>query len=249
MKLALSNLFSCFAALISDKLPLPWILIVIGVHNMERAKLPRLDHLSYKDYDLVYEPSDDTFLLCDALHQDIDYLFSVQPLLCLEIGCGSGTVITYLQLILDKIMPCVYLAVDINPVACRTCIRTSRHNLCSVDVIQADLADAILPHSVDILIFNPPYVPTPNEEIQGSGIEVSWAGGEDGRMVIDRLLLQLDRILSSKGVLYMVLVEENKPLQIIDWLETMGFAATICLQRRASNELLMILRAVRSTPR
>lgn len=52
-------------------------------------------------------------------------------------------------------------------------------------------AHARLSGFVDILIFNPPYVVTSSEELESAkGIELSWAGGIDGRQVLDQFLQQ-----------------------------------------------------------
>jgi release factor glutamine methyltransferase len=37
-------------------------------------------------------------------------------------------------------------------------------------------------------VFNPPYVPTPDEEVRRTGIAQAWAGGRHGRVIIDKLL-------------------------------------------------------------
>lgn len=61
-----------------------------------------------------------------------------------------------------------------------------------------------LEHAVDILVFNPPYVPTYDEEMDAAqhdaGISGSWAGGTDGMQVTDALLRQAD-----VGVIYFFL--------------------------------------------
>jgi release factor glutamine methyltransferase len=58
-----------------------------------------------------------------------------------------------------------------------------------------------LRHSVDILLFNPPYVPTVIDEAENAqgtaGIEGSWAGGLDGMQITD-VFLQTVEVRFSK---------------------------------------------------
>lgn len=53
-----------------------------------------------------------------------------------------------------------------------------------------------LQRKIDLLIFNPPYVPTIGEEVYGAqsmaNIAGAWAGGTDGMQVTDVLLDDLD---------------------------------------------------------
>jgi len=61
----------------------------------------------------------------------------------------------------------------------------------SVDVIETHFANALLPRlggQIDLLYFNPPYVLTPSEEVGSHSVGAAWAGGIDGREVIDKFL-------------------------------------------------------------
>lgn len=96
------------------------------------------------------------------------------------------------------------------------------------------------------MIFNPPYVPTPDEEVGGEGIEASWAGGEEGRVVIDKALPQIWKVLKTGGVLYMIVVDDNKPLDIINTHnEAYGIKGEVLVRRQARNEFLSVLKMVK----
>ena len=74
-------------------------------------------------------------------------------------------------------------------------IITSYYYQVFVETILTSFVDGFednINNSIDILIFNPPYVPTPSEEICGNGIEVSWAGGINGREVIDKFIPKIN---------------------------------------------------------
>ncbi|XP_034474538.1 methyltransferase N6AMT1 [Drosophila innubila] len=220
---------------------------------------PHTEHLSSADFEHVYAPAEDSFLLLDALEADLEFLDTLQPRLCLEIGSGSGVIITALAKRFAHSALC--LATDLNPRACDATKRTAIHNA-TLDSIRCNLADAIRKRSVDLLLFNPPYVVTSDEELQSQlltdcqtvtgtpatqrHLVHSWAGGRDGRRVTDILLGQLDEILSPNGVLYLLLLRENKPDEIIEQLIQSHFKAVKYMERRIPGEYLYILKVTRS---
>ncbi|EGG14340.1 hypothetical protein DFA_12110 [Cavenderia fasciculata] len=196
---------------------------------------PLMDHLTSKDYKDVYEPAQDSYLFINALKKDLDDLKLLNPSFVIEIGSGSGFVISYLAKILEN--NGYFMSTDINPIAARVSSRTATHNNVSLDVINTSFLTGIerVKGKVDVLLFNPPYVPTESEEIEDGGIAASWAGGIDGREVIDKLLPQIDSILSPKGVFYMVLVEENHPKQVAAILANIGelHLSSVCTHTNA----------------
>ncbi|CAL5228506.1 g11655 [Coccomyxa viridis] len=192
----------------------------------------------------VYEPSDDSFALVDALLTHDWHI--KRPRLCVEVGCGSGYVICSAARLLEQHgIRAHCIASDISSAALQATQETLvAHSVACVDLVQGDLLSPFLPgfeHKVDLLIFNPPYVPTPDEELSRTDIARAWAGGNRGRVIIDRFLPQVKDILSPEGFLYMVTVMDNNPAEILQLLAEDGIEGKVVLERAADEEALRIL--------
>lgn len=104
---------------------------------------------------------------------------------------------------------------------------------------------------VDVLVFNPPYVPTLEDEASvaqdGRDIAGAWAGGMDGMAITDQLLKNVGGMLSPNGVFYLVAVKQNDPEGICARMRhTQGLEGEVILKRRAGGEFLHVLRFRRS---
>lgn len=123
----------------------------------------------------------------------------------------------------------------------------SSEYLINVESILCDLFESFRDGVVfDIIVFNPPYVPTDQDEfdraIRERDIAASWAGGMDGREVTDNFLNNVSHFLSRNGIAYMVALEANKIKEIGQIAEGYGLEVCEILKRREGLEMLYILR-------
>lgn len=179
--------------------------------------------------------------------------------LVLEVGTGSGIIIAFLTAHARQIFgrdDVLTMAVDVTANAVREGRRTVeaavREKLSAtdsesggvsgtggkaatglfMDMVLSDLATVIRKGSVDVLVFNPPYVPTetlpeiplreeetwmdkPQFERESQLLALAYAGGEDGMQTTERLLRQLDRVLSERGVAYVLFCKRNRPYDLM----------------------------------
>ena len=125
-------------------------------------------------------------------------------------------------------------------------MKTASLNGITLSLVQTDLIRGLehaLHHSIDFLLFNPPYVVTPTEEISSSMAARAWAGGVDGREVTDRFLPLVDLLLSPRGCCYLLLLDQNRPQEVMHHMEqTYSLLSTIILSRKAGREKLHIVK-------
>lgn len=179
----------------------------------------------------VYEPSDDSFLLVDAVMDQ-----ALEGRRVLEIGCGAG-----LASIAAARGGASVVAVDKNPRATRLARENARRNETSVGVVRGDLLTA-LRGSFDLLLFNPPYLPSvPADEPRGrADLDDAWAGGTTGLDVVNRLFDQLaDRRVVVRELLLVTSSLQDESA-IAARLEALGYAGARLRDQKFAWERLTV---------
>jgi release factor glutamine methyltransferase len=208
---------------------------------------------SHVNYDRVYEPAEDSYLLLDTLSSEAETSFMRARFppgtgvpIAVEIGIGSGVVLAFLTAHAKHITgraDILTFGVDINEFAAKAAERTILNATAEAkrtssfpgsfaDCIVGDLATTVKPGSVDILIFNPPYVPTESVPEAPSTftddesknffahdshlLSLSTDGGIDGMEITYRLLNQVPEILCERGIAYILLCAGNKPHEVME---------------------------------
>lgn len=203
----------------------------------------------------VYEPAEDSFLLIDCLEERLSFLQSKSktPVVC-EIGSGSGVVTTFMKV---NIFPCgVFLATDVNPTACKAILNTvsqnREHDFDTVTALQMNLTYGICKNAVDVLVFNPPYVPAedvpavPKDDDDYTWVDLALLGGADGMVVTWEVLNNLGEILSPDGVAYILFCARNKPDEVAETMRERGWKVQTVIHRRAGWEVLSVLEFTRA---
>jgi release factor glutamine methyltransferase len=192
--------------------------------------MPRYYGINIGLCDGVYEPDVDTFLLaeniCVRKGENV-----------LDMGTGTGL----LGLIAAKAAREV-LAVDINPLALRCANENAlRNGISNMKFRLSDLFSNVS-EAYDLIIFNPPYLPTEKGEPK-DGRSLAWDGGADGRRVIDRFLESFVEHLFPGGRLITVACSLSGCERTIEILEDKNFKVSIRAAKKLDFEKLSLIRA------
>ena len=205
--------------------------------------------------------------------------------LVLELGTGSGVVLAFLSAHAKTIFgtsDVLAIGSDINRFACiasaetvQQACRSTRVNGAKdnssrqghaqlLTILNADLTAPFRLGEVDVLIFNPPYVPSDEvpkapPSVRGECtfehdshlLSLSYEGGEDGMEVTNRCLAQLPYVLNhTRGVAYILLCQHNHPEKVIErilgWDSHWSVVVVGRSGKKAGWEKLVIIRISRS---
>jgi release factor glutamine methyltransferase len=143
----------------------------------------------------VFEPSEDSFLFAKNL--DVHKGDAV-----LDLGTGCGL----LGVLAASKNDTNVLAVDVNPYAIRCAKQNAslNHVQNNINFLRSDLLLALNNSTFfDLILFNAPYLPSEPCEVE-TWLGRAWAGGVNGRDVIDRFIPQVSAHLKPSGRVFLL---------------------------------------------
>ncbi|KAI4121739.1 MAG: hypothetical protein LQ347_006759 [Umbilicaria vellea] len=241
---------------------------------------------SYLLLDTLSSPSETAYLTnrfatssASATHETTS-----PPPVVLEVGTGSGVVLAFVTAHAHAIFgrsDALTIGTDINRHACQatgqTVVKAVQTALGAaglndggsaaafLDSVRADLTTPLRAGMVDVLVFNPPYVPTSERptssewdrgefsdgfEEESCLLSLAYAGGVDGMEITNRLLEQVPLVLNpQRGVAYVLLCAQNRPEEVKQRIAAWGPAWSVETVGRSGKvggwEKLQILRLSR----
>ena len=192
----------------------------------------RMGKFEIETDDLVYIPSDDTFLLAENL--EIKEGQSV-----LEIGTGSGLVSMYASLLSDDVT-----ATDINYNALELAEKNFKlNNINTIRLEFGDLFEPVKNEKFDVILFNTPYLPTDSDDIINDDLNYAFDGGLDGRKVIDRFINEVSNHLNDKGIVQIIQSSLSDNNRTLDMFDRNGFIAEIAESEKFFFEEIVLINA------
>jgi release factor glutamine methyltransferase len=137
----------------------------------------------------VYEAAEDSHLLARAAVERVE-----PDDLVLDVGTGSG----YVAATVAETTGARVVGSDVNPHACE------RARDAGIEAVRADLVAPFRDGAFDWVLFNPPYLPTTDEEARDDWMERALSGGESGREVVDPFLDTVRRVLDADGAVLLL---------------------------------------------
>jgi release factor glutamine methyltransferase len=177
----------------------------------------------------VYAPQDDSRLLIGTLARSGVVVGRRTVDLC----TGSGVV----AIAAARLGACSVSAWDI----CSRAIQCARDNAAaaavSIETHLGSLNQAFSKGPYDLVVSNPPYVPTPSSATDehipaAAGPAWAWNAGPDGRLILDQLCTAAPNLLTDGGTMIVVQSEFAGIEESVSALRSAGLSADVVAQQR-----------------
>ena len=195
------------------------------------------NNLNIYSHTEVYNPAEDTFLLLESI--DVTKHDTV-----FEIGTGSGIIALYCAQLGAKV-----LCSDINPYAIALVKKNFEQNKDKIngliDIRKGSLFDVLTPQEqFSLIIFNPPYLPTLEDEyIGGNGwFDKAVSGGKNGLSITKQFLLGLPRHLKENGRAYTICSTRSPKEEFNKNLKINGLKSSIVSTQSFTDESIQVHR-------
>lgn len=170
----------------------------------------------------VYAPQHDSWLLRDTLERS----GLADGRRVLDICTGSGILAVEAALLGAREV----VAYDLSPAAVACARRNAERTGVAVDVRLGALEDARGAGPFDVVVSNPPYVPS-DDPLDSIGPNRAWDAGADGRVVLDPLCALAPSLVAPGGSMLIVHSEFSDAPRTLRQLRRSGFDARIVAGR------------------
>jgi release factor glutamine methyltransferase len=134
-------------------------------------------------------------------------------------------------------------AVDVSRRAALSARLNAALNGVRLRVLRGDLFAPVRGRTFDLILANPPYLPSPTDAVPVRGAARAWEGGHDGRVVIDRITERAAGHLRPGGRLLLVQSSICGERETLRRLSGAGLEPRIVARRRGPLGPLMSSRA------
>ena len=210
------------------------------------------------DFKNVYIPSDDSYLLIDYFKRNInqnkfDGIEIGKINNVLDLGTGTGIIAILFQIIKKKFHnfnPNIY-ASDISDDALN-CARINEklngfnHEITFIKSSLFSSFPIYLKNLFDIIVFNPPYLPSSSLIDKKSIIDYSWDGGQKGNEIILEFISKVKDFLNlnKKCYVYFITSSRTDLVGIYNFIEKLAFKNKILEKRHIFFEDIILNRLI-----